>query len=101
MTGRMGLFCQFEGGVNLGVEDCEGVWKCLPCFSPSSISLPSRNLFFSSSAISDVGVRKGVIFEKEMLERVRGSRVARKGMPTVETGRERENQRKRKKSTSR
>lgn len=28
--------------------------KFLPCFSPSSISFPSRNLFFSSSAIVKV-----------------------------------------------
>ena len=33
-----------------------GGLKWRPCFSPSSISFPSRNLFFSSSAIKDVYV---------------------------------------------
>lgn len=57
MTGRTGLFCQFdEDGVCLGAELMRGLLNVLAGFSPSSISLPSRNLFFSSSAMSD-GIR--------------------------------------------
>lgn len=49
MTGKIGLFCQLLVwcGVYFGAGGDFGGLN-LPCFSPSSISFPSRNLFFSS-----------------------------------------------------
>ena len=49
----MGLFCQFEAGVNLGAADRGGL-NVLPCFSPSSISFGLMVLSSVIAAWADI-----------------------------------------------
>lgn len=49
-TGGIGLSFRLICGAGRGDKGFTGS-KLLPCFSPNSISFPSRNLFFSASAI--------------------------------------------------